>query len=81
MHTESRAVTFAPPSTRSTPGARTTSSVDTSLGDFFQYHGWLAPGVRLFRHIGFTAKALWISLAFTIPPLVMLNFLASAANS
>ena len=29
----------------------------TRFGEFFRYHGWLSPGVRLFRTIGFRAKA------------------------
>ncbi len=50
-----------------------------SMGDFFSYHGWLAPGVRLFRAIGFTAKALWVSMAFVTPLLMLLAFLWMAA--
>ena len=34
---------------------------------FFAYHGIWAPGVRLFRQIRFSAKALIISLMFTLP--------------
>jgi methyl-accepting chemotaxis protein len=34
---------------------------------FFRYHGIWAPGVRLFRSIGFRSKALVISLAFVLP--------------
>jgi methyl-accepting chemotaxis protein len=52
----------------------------TGLGEFFRYHGWLAPGVRLFRAIAFRAKAAWVSLAFVIPLLVMLGFLGSGAR-
>src|SRR6187551_2701445 len=29
--------------------------------EFFRYHGIWAPGVRLFRHLSFNAKALMIS--------------------
>ena len=32
------------------------------FGEFFRYHGWLSPGVRLFRSIGFKAKATWFEL-------------------
>ncbi len=39
----------------------------TGLSEFFRYHGIWAPGVRLFRHIDFKAKALTISLIFSIP--------------
>jgi len=42
----------------------TSSSTETG---FFAYHGIWAPGIRLFRNIGFSAKALLISLAFTVP--------------
>jgi hypothetical protein len=34
---------------------------------FFRYHGLWAPGVRLFRAIGFRAKALVISAVFALP--------------
>lgn len=37
------------------------------LGDFFRYHGLWALGVRLFRAIGFRAKALTIATTFAIP--------------
>ncbi len=36
-------------------------------GDFFRYHGLWAPGVRLFRSVGFRAKALIISAVFAAP--------------
>jgi methyl-accepting chemotaxis protein len=58
-----------------------TSSSNGGLGEFFRYHGWLAPGVRLFRSVGFTAKALCISLAFVVPLLLALAYLASAELS
>jgi methyl-accepting chemotaxis protein len=48
------------------------------FGEFFRYHGWLSPGVRLFRAIGFRAKALWISAAFVAPLVIMLFYLWSA---
>jgi hypothetical protein len=28
---------------------------DSGFGDFFRYHGWLAPGMRYFRVISFRA--------------------------
>jgi methyl-accepting chemotaxis protein len=46
------------------------ASADTHinpLSDFFRYHGIWAPGVRLFRAIGFRAKALLISCVFVLP--------------
>ena len=44
---------------------------DSRAPGFFQYHGVMAPGVRLFRVIGFPAKAAWVSLAFMFPILVL----------
>ena len=41
---------------------------------FFAYHGAWAPGVRLFRRLRFSAKALIISLAFTLPFLIVLGW-------
>ena len=35
--------------------------------EFFRYHGIWAPGVRLFRHLSFNAKALMISAVFMVP--------------
>ena len=35
--------------------------------DYFRYHGLWAPGVRLFRAVGFRAKALIISTTFALP--------------
>ncbi|MBL8277477.1 MAG: hypothetical protein JNL93_12310 [Pelomonas sp.] len=61
------------PTQASPPAAR-------SLSDFFRYHGWLAPGIRLFRRLSFTAKALWIAAAFLVPLVVMLFFLWSGAQ-
>ncbi|WP_395704305.1 methyl-accepting chemotaxis protein [Aquabacterium sp.] len=37
------------------------------LREFFRYHGLWAPGVRLFRRIGFRAKAMLISTVFVVP--------------
>ncbi len=41
---------------------------------FFAYHGIWAPGVRLFRKLRFFAKAMIISLAFTVPLLGVLGY-------
>ncbi len=41
-------------------------------GGFFSYHGLWAPGVRLFRRIGFAAKAAIISLAILLPMVVLI---------
>jgi methyl-accepting chemotaxis protein len=38
-----------------------------ALAGFFQYHGAWAPGIRLFRRVGFRAKALIISAVFAVP--------------
>lgn len=40
---------------------------------FFAHHGFWAPGVRLFRQMRFTSKALVISLAFVLPLLALLG--------
>ena len=40
---------------------------------FFAHHGLWAPGVRLFRNLRFSAKALIISLAFLVPLLALLG--------
>ena len=37
------------------------------LGGFFAYHGFWAPGVRLFRRLTFRSKAVLISITFLIP--------------
>jgi methyl-accepting chemotaxis protein len=42
---------------------------------FFAHHGIWAPGVRLFRRLGFSAKAVTISLAFMLPMLGLLGWL------
>ena len=42
---------------------------------FFKYHGIWAVGVRLFRAINFTSKAIWISIAFMLPMLGLLGML------
>jgi methyl-accepting chemotaxis protein len=39
--------------------------------EFFRHHGAWAPGVRLFRRINFTTKAVLISLAFLLPMLFL----------
>ena len=45
---------------------------------FFAHHGVWAPGVRLFRRLRFSAKALIISLAFTAPFLAVLGWQAAS---
>ena len=41
---------------------------------FFAYHGIWAPGVRLFRALRFSAKAVIISLAFVVPLLGLIGW-------
>jgi len=53
---------------------------DAGFGDFFRYHGWLSPGIRLFRALSFQAKSAWISLAFLAPLAFALFYLWSAAD-
>ncbi len=48
-----------------------TASSGRGLAEFFRYHGVWAPGVRLFRSIGFRAKAWTIALTFLLPILVL----------
>ncbi len=48
------------------------------FGSFFRYHGWLAPGVRMFRRVGFPVKAFWICLIFMLPILAMVLALWNA---
>jgi methyl-accepting chemotaxis protein len=51
-------------------------------GGFFSYHGLWAPGVRLFRKLGFRAKALLITSAFVIPlALVLWAYLSSTQQT
>jgi methyl-accepting chemotaxis protein len=47
----------------------------SSFSEFFQYHGLWAPGVRLFRSLGFKSKAAIISLVAGLPLLVSLTLL------
>ena len=42
-----------------------------AVTEFFRYHGAWAPGVRLFRAVGFRAKAMIISLCFAVPIAVL----------
>jgi methyl-accepting chemotaxis protein len=47
---------------------------------FFQHHGVMAPGIRLFRVIGFPAKMAWVSAAFVLPLMFLAWSLWSTAN-
>jgi hypothetical protein len=50
----------------------------SGFGEFFKYHGWLSPGVRLFRRISFPAKAAYVALAFMLPLAAMMIFMVSS---
>jgi len=50
------------------------SSQGAGFGEFFRYHGWLSPGVRLFRRLGFQAKAWWLAGALLLPLAMLLQF-------
>ncbi len=43
------------------------------LLEFFAHHGIWAPGVRLFRKVNFTTKALLVSLAFLVPIVLLMG--------
>lgn len=47
---------------------------------FFRHHGFMAPGVRAFRQIGFPAKSAWVSLAFLLPILLLSASLWSSVS-
>ncbi|WP_296511117.1 methyl-accepting chemotaxis protein [Rhodoferax sp.] len=52
--------------------SKTTLAGDAGFGSFFRYHGWLSPGVRLFRTLSFPAKSAWIAVLFLVPILLLL---------
>jgi hypothetical protein len=66
--------------TQPLPSPRPQAAPRGGFGEFFKYHGWLSPGVRLFRRIGFKSKAIWISTAFLLPLVMALGLLAMAAR-
>ncbi len=45
------------------------------IADYFKYHGLWSPGVRMFRCMRFTAKAIVISAAFSLPLVGLLAWL------
>jgi methyl-accepting chemotaxis protein len=63
---------------RAVPIAARQADAAAGLGDFFRYHGWLSPGVRLFRSISFPKKTAWVAMALLVPLAVMLSFLVDA---
>ena len=48
------------------------AAANAGFGTFFRYHGWLSPGVRLFRKLAFPAKSGWIAVMFLIPIVLLL---------
>lgn len=50
----------------------------SGFGECFRYHGWLSPGVQLFRRISFPAKAAYVALAFMLPLAAMMGFMVSS---
>ena len=55
--------------------AAPSSATPSARAGFFAHHGIWAPGVRLFRELSFTRKAVVISLAFMLPMLGLLGWL------
>ena len=53
---------------------RASSGSHRPEGGYFSFHGIWAPGVRLFRGLHFSAKALIICLCFTLPLGALLHF-------
>lgn len=39
---------------------------------YFAHHGLLAPGIKLFRKLGFPAKSTWIAGAMLVPVVILL---------
>ncbi len=74
----------ATPITSPTPGQAMLPAPGSrnSLSEFFRYHGVWAPGIRLFRALGFRAKAMVISAVFLVPILLLAAnyFRAQQAN-
>ncbi|MFG5408480.1 methyl-accepting chemotaxis protein [Piscinibacter sakaiensis] len=54
---------------------------ESSPPAFFRHHGLMAPGIRLFRSIGFPAKALAVTLAFLLPLAVLAASFWSMADA
>ena len=61
------ATAFAAPGAQAQPLRSDISAPDPSRDGFFAHHGLWAPGVRLFRRLGFNAKAAIISGTFLLP--------------
>jgi methyl-accepting chemotaxis protein len=59
---------------------RRAASPAPAVNGFFEFHGAMAPGVRLFRALRFPAKSAAISLAFLVPLALALFYLWSASQ-
>ena len=59
-------------------GHRQRALATADASGFFAHHGLWAPGVRLFRSLGFAAKAAIISLAFVVPSALLVAWLLMA---
>ncbi|MDH4449820.1 MAG: methyl-accepting chemotaxis protein [Rhodoferax sp.] len=59
----------------------TTLDGKAESGSFFRYHGWMAPGIRLFRRLSFNAKSTCIAVAFLIPITLLLTNLWSTTHA
>jgi hypothetical protein len=57
------------------------SSPSLEVPGFFNITGSSPPGIRLFRSIGFPAKAAWVSIAVLAPVTILLVSLVSNAMS
>ena len=58
---------------------KNTGSADDA--GYFSHHGWLAPGVKLFRGLSFPAKSAWILISVLIPILSLLVLLYSTNSA
>ena len=63
-----------------TPTAAPRAALPAEPG-FFHHHGLWAPGIRLFRHLGFRGKAALISLSFVLPIGLLLVLLLQAMQA
>jgi methyl-accepting chemotaxis protein len=48
-----------------------TTSSPANASEFFRYHGFWAPGIRLFRNLRFRSKALLVSALLLLPALIV----------
>jgi methyl-accepting chemotaxis protein len=54
-------------------GAAQTNDRSADLPAMFHHHGFMAPGIRLFRVLSFSAKSFWVSATFMLP-IVLLSW-------